>query len=93
VNVCPEGIVGLRIVDHEPEISLESSPVFVEATVEFRAHGTQVHRVLNDLEVTERMVVSVAPRIGGLGRTLGPYHGRDQRAGGRVERAYVLAAS
>jgi len=64
MNVSSLGIVGLRVVDHEPEISLEAAPVFVKATVKLRTHGTQVHRVLDDLEVTKWSLVSVGTQIG-----------------------------
>ena len=53
MNVSSWGVVGLRVVDHKPEISLEAGPVFVKAAVELGTHSTQVHRVLDNLEVTK----------------------------------------
>jgi len=92
VDVSSWGIVSLRVVDHEPEIGLESSPVLVKAAVELGTHGTQVHRVLDDLEVTRWGLVNVDAQIGGP-LTLGPYHERDPRVGGRVWHVCALAIS
>jgi len=64
VNVSSWGVVGLRVVDHEPEISLEAGPVFVKATVELGTHGAQIHRVLDDLEVTRWTSVNVGAQVG-----------------------------
>ena len=64
VDVSSWGIVGLRVVDHEPEISLEASTVFVEAIVELRTYGAQVHRVLDDSEVAGWTSANVSPQIG-----------------------------
>ena len=93
MNISPWGIVGLRVLDHEPEIGLESGPVFVEATVELCTHGTQVHRIFNDLEVTGPMLISVIPQNRDPERTLGPYPGRDPRVGERAWHVYELAVS
>jgi len=61
VNIGSRGVVSLRVVDHEPEISLEDDPVFVDAVVELRTHRTQVHRILYDLKVTGWVLVNVSP--------------------------------
>lgn len=93
VYISPWRVVGLRVVNHEPEISFKSRPVFVEATDKLRAHGTQVHRILNDLEVTEQRFVSVFPWISDPGRTLGLYRGQDQQVGRRIWHTYAFAVS
>ena len=54
-------IVGLRVVDHEPEISLEASTVFIKAAIELRTHGAQVHRVLDDFEIAGWTLANVSP--------------------------------
>ena len=63
VDVSSWGIVGPRVVDHEPEISLEAGTVFVKAAVELCTHGTQVHRVLDDFEVAGWTLADVSPQI------------------------------
>lgn len=63
MNVSSRRVVSLRVVNHEPEISLEAGPVFVKTVVELCAHGTQIHRVPDDLEVTGRISVNVGPRL------------------------------
>ena len=62
MNVSSLGVVGLRVVDHEPEISLKACPVFVKTVVELRTHGTQIHRVLDDLEVTGWILINLRPQ-------------------------------
>ena len=44
-------VVLLRICYHEPEISFEGKPIRVHARLEFRAHGAEVHRILDDLVI------------------------------------------
>jgi hypothetical protein len=64
VNIGSWRIVGLRVVDHKSEISLEAGPIFVKAVAELRTYGTQVYRILDDLEVTKCILVKVGPQIG-----------------------------
>jgi len=64
MDVSSWGIVGLRVVDHEPKISLEASTIFVEAAVELRTYGAQVHRVLDEFEVAGWTSANVSPKIG-----------------------------
>ena len=93
VDVSSWGIVGLRVVDHKPEISLEASTVFIEAIVELRTYGAQVHRVLDDSEVAGWTSANVSPQIGDPQPTLVPYHGQDPQVGGRVWHACAFAVS
>lgn len=60
VNVSSRRVVGFGVVNHEPEISFEPGPVFVKAVAELCTHGTQIHRILNDLEVARCILVALA---------------------------------
>lgn len=52
MRITAGDIVLLRIIDHETKIRLESESVLVHSCVEFRAHGTKIHRVFYHRKVT-----------------------------------------
>ena len=51
VHDASRHVVRLRIIDHEFEISLKCEPVPVLTGLQLRAHGLEVHRRFDDVEV------------------------------------------
>ena len=75
VRETPLHVVRLRIIDHEFEISLKCEPVLVLTGLQLRAHGLEVHRRLDDVEVAttssaqKRMRHTAITHFGALSRT------------------------
>ena len=53
MHEAPDHIVRLRIADHQPKIGLKLKTILVLSLLQLRVHCAQVHRGLDDVEVTK----------------------------------------
>ena len=63
MGVATCSVVRLRILDHEMEVAFVLGPLFILARIRLGTYRTQIHRILDDIEVAITRELALSLRV------------------------------
>ena len=63
MGVATCSVICLRILDHEMEVAFELGPLFILARIQLGTYRTQIHRILDDVEVAITQELALSLRV------------------------------